>query len=267
MDLRTKKGREELRQRIHQAVDIPLDVLAGLLLVLLVLELTLSVPPEGTEALALAGGAIWLIFIADFLVELALAASKTDYLRHNWLIAISVIVPFFRFFLVFRALRATRLVTLFTGLNRGTNILREVFSGRGLPYVAALTAGVILLSSAGIYFFERTAPGSTLATFGDVLWWVSASVTQINAQDQPKTPEGRIIGVAVGFYGLAIFGYLAGIIASYLVSGRTTPQPPVDEALRREIQQLRRELNSLTEAINKAEFKQKERQRGPGRKR
>lgn len=267
MDLRTKEGRESLRQRIHRAVDIPLDVLAGVLLVLLVLELTLSLPPEGTEALALAGGAIWLIFIADFLVELTLASSKTTYLRENWLIAISVIVPFFRFFLVFRALRATRLVTLLTGLNRGTNILREIFSGRGLPYVIALTVGVIVISSAGIYFFERTAPGSTLATFGDVLWWVSASVTQINAQEEPKTPEGRIIGVAVGFYGLAIFGYLAGVIASYLVSGRTAPKPPEEGALRREIQQLRREVDSLTKAIHEAGSKPDQSQRRSGRKR
>jgi len=49
-----------------------------------------AVKPEPLKAL---GTVIWLVFILNFVVELVLAPRKLDYLKGNWLMALSLLLP------------------------------------------------------------------------------------------------------------------------------------------------------------------------------
>ncbi len=82
----------------------PMLVLSFLWLLLVVVELV-----WGTfDALETFDTAIWIAFLLEFAIRLALAPEKAAFLSRNWLTIIALVVPAFRLFRAFRILRVTR---------------------------------------------------------------------------------------------------------------------------------------------------------------
>jgi voltage-gated potassium channel len=124
---------------------MPMLILAFVWMALLVAELTWGerVP------FAIFGTLIWGVFILDFAIELVLAPRKGAYLKSNWLVALSLLVPALRIFRVFRLFRlfrlarvgrGLRLFRVVTSLNRGMRALGASLRRRGFGYVTATLA-------------------------------------------------------------------------------------------------------------------------------
>jgi len=84
-----KKERYELLQRLENSLEMPMLVLAFVWLALLIVELIWG----ESQLFLIIGTIIWVIFILSFAVEFILAPHKAAYLKHNWLAAISLLVP------------------------------------------------------------------------------------------------------------------------------------------------------------------------------
>ena len=84
--------RQTLVSRLEDWLETPMLILGFVWLILLVIELTGVLSP----ALELVGTIIWIIFILDFALKFLLAPDKTDYLKANWLTALSLLVPALR---------------------------------------------------------------------------------------------------------------------------------------------------------------------------
>ncbi|HEV2109005.1 MAG TPA: ion transporter [Thermomicrobiales bacterium] len=240
---RERVERFELLANI-QAVLEPLMVVLGLVfLLLLVVDYGDLATGQGRAWLDRALWMIYVVFVADFVTRFVIAPSKSAFLRDNWLGALSLALPALRPLRALRALRGLRaaraarslsLVRLLGGINRGMRVLRQVTRGERFAYISALSVAVVLLSAAGMYFFERAAPNTTIRTFGDALWWSSTVVTTINAEKYPVTVEGRIIGVLVRLFALSVFGLLTASIASYFIGKDAEQRAQVDPATREE---------------------------------
>ncbi len=89
-----KNERYELLRRLEDSLETPMLILAFVWLALLVVELVWG------ESLLfeIIGTIIWVIFILDFAVEFVLAPHKVAYLKRNWLIAMSLLIPALRLF-------------------------------------------------------------------------------------------------------------------------------------------------------------------------
>lgn len=244
---------------LHQLEDWlegPMLVLGFVWLVLLVVELVWGLTP----VLETVTTVIWVVFIADFALRLALAPSKFVYLRHNWLTVVSLLVPALR---VFRALRAVRvfrvaraargarLVKVVASLNRSMRALRRTLRRRGVLYVAALTLIVLFAGAAGMYALEQDAARGGFASYGDALWWTAMLLTTLGSEYWPRTGEGRALCLILALYAFGVFGYLTATIASFFV-GRDVEEDASDqpaaqgvEALRAEIVALRAEVRGL----------------------
>src|SRR5436853_4911889 len=98
----TRRQRYELLRRVSRWLDTPLVVLSLVMLVLMVAELAVPLSPTWARRVGQAETAIWLLFAFAFALELLLAPSKVAYLKHNWLTALSVVLPTLR---VVRVLR------------------------------------------------------------------------------------------------------------------------------------------------------------------
>jgi voltage-gated potassium channel len=242
--------------RLERWLDKPMLALAVVWLGLLVIELTRGLSPflEGV------GVAVWVIFILDFALRLAIAPDRAAYLRNNWLTAISLIVPALRVARVFRALRVLRaaraargfrLVRVVGAVNRGMNRLGDSMHRKGFGYVVALTLLVTVLGAAGMYAFERdvSAPGG-ITDYLSALWWTTMIITTMGSGYWPVTPEGRILCVLLSLYALGMLGYLAAALAAYFVgrdeetAGVSRVSPEL-EALATEIAALRAEIREL----------------------
>ena len=216
-------------------------VLSFLWLALLVVELAWGL----NRVLWALGQAIWIVFIAEFALALSLAPDKPGYLRRNWLKALSLALPALRLFRVARLLRfarGIRLVRLVGSVNRGMNALGAALSRRGFGYVLALTLIVVFVGAAGMYAFERDAPGGGFDSYATALWWTAMIITTMGSDYWPLSPDGRVLCLFLALYAFTVFGYVAATLATYFI-GRDAATGEV--ALREEIAALRTEIAKL----------------------
>lgn len=249
-----KKERYELLRRLEDSLEAPMLVLAFVWLALLVVELIWG------ESLLfeIIGTIIWVIFILDFAVEFVLAPHKVDYLKRNWLLAMSLLIPalrIFRIFRVFRLLRmarvgrSLRLVRVVSSLNRGMRALGASLSRRGFGYVIVLTILVTFTGAAGMYAFESAAPGG-INSYGEALWWTAMILTTMGSQYWPQTVEGRVLCVFLALYAFAVFGYVTATLATFFI-GRDAESDEAELAGAKQLAALRDEITALREEIRR----------------
>ena len=221
------RERRALLAEVEAWLDTPMLVLAFVWLALLVVELVGRLTP-GLEAF---GTAVWIVFIADFLLRVWIAPAKLDYLRANWLTAVALLLPALRVVRIVRvvrlvrlgrAARGLRLLRLFTSLNRGMRALRDIMGRRRFGYVVLLTVLVTLAGAAGMYAIEDRR---VFATYGDALWWTAMMMTTMGSDAWPRTAEGRLLCLALALYAFAIFGYVTATLASFFVA-QDARRPP-----------------------------------------
>ena len=69
-----------------------------------------------------------------------------------------------------------------------------------------------------MYDAERDAPGSTIKSFGDGLWWAATTVTTVGYGDKvPVTVEGRLVAVALMLVGISVLGVVTAAVAAWFV--------------------------------------------------
>ena len=247
------RERDELLQRLEDWLETPMLVLAFVWLALLVVELIW----DESLIFGTIGTIIWVVFIVDFAVKLALAPHKVAFLKRNWLTAISLLLPalrLFRIFRVFRLLRLARagrglrLLRVVSSLNRSMKALSASLSRRGFGYVLALTVLVTLAGAAGMYAFENQAPGGP-NSYGDALWWTAMIMTTLGSQYWPQTAEGRVLCVFLALYAFGVFGYVTAALATFFV-GRDAENDEAELAGAKQLATLRDEVSALRDEIH-----------------
>lgn len=208
-----------------------------------------------SDLLSTFGTAIWIVFIAEFLLRLLLAPEKLAFIRRNWLTVLSLAVPALRMFRALRfvraarALRGARLVRIVGTANRSMKALRSTLRRRRFGYVLGLTALVIVLGAAGMLSFEPAGEvDGGFASYGDALWWTAMLVTSIGSDFWPATTEGRLLTFLLSLYGLAVFGYITASFASFFV-GRDAEQAEAPVAGSRDLGALAQEIRELRQAV------------------
>lgn len=236
----------------------PMLVLGLVWLALLVLELTRGLSP----VLEAVGTGIWIAFLADFALRLAIAPRKAAYLRRNWLTVLSLVLPALRVLRLLRVVRLARAGRVLSGATRGARLVRVVgsvnramhalaraFSRRGFGYVVALTVLATFAGAAGMYAFERPgADGRGLSSYGEALWWTAMLMTTMGSEYWPRSAEGRALCMLLALYAFAVFGYVTATLATYFV-GRDAADPDAEVAGEAAIAGLRAELAALRQEL------------------
>jgi voltage-gated potassium channel len=245
------RQRERAIAQLHVWLEKPMLALSFVWLALLVLQYTAGLD----RSLQTLGAAIWAIFVVEFVVSLVLAPRKLAYLRHNWLTAIALLAPalrllriarFLRFARLARAAHGASLLRVVSAMNRTMNALRRAMRRRGFGYVATLTVIVAFAGAAGMYAFERTAPGGGFDSYWTALWWTAMIITTMGSEYWPKTPDGRVLCLVLAIYAFSVFGYVTATLASFFV-GRDADSDENDgvAALAKEIRVLRSDVAAL----------------------
>lgn len=154
--------------------------------------------------------ASWALFVADYAVRLRLSGlGPLRFLRTHLLDTVVVILPL---------LRPVRMVDIYNQIQRRHDEPRLGLYARVMVY-SGLT--VALLGFAGaltVYRYEADAPGATILTFGDAVWWTCATLATVGYGDVvPVTPVGRVVAVGVMACGLALLGAVTGSFSSWLI--------------------------------------------------
>ncbi|MGH2584512.1 MAG: ion transporter, partial [Dehalococcoidia bacterium] len=232
-------------------VDLVMSALALVFAVLLVMQFTMNLSPVAERRASLGITLIWIVFVIDFCVRLALADSKREFLRHNWISAIALVVPALRVLRVLQLARAVQAAQamqisgVVSGGKRADEALRRSLGLHPTLYISLMTLLVTALAAAGMYAIEHTHGRANITNVGDAVWWTTATLTTVGSELYPVTAEGRVLAILVMVYGLIFAGYIAATLTSALLTRRDgQPASDTDEmtTLRDEMRALRRHL-------------------------
>lgn len=202
--------------RVEHAVHIwerwstlPLAVLAFVYLGLYALEVLADMPPATFMDVLVVNDVIWGIFIVDFAVRFAIANHKWRFVKRNMVELISLILPFFRAFRMFRVIIAIGFLTR----------VAQSLQGKINLYLGLILPLLVFTCSLGVYEAEHKAPGANITNFGDAVWWAFVTITTIGYGDYyPVTFEGRAIAVLLMLSGLALVSLITISLGSWFLS-------------------------------------------------
>lgn len=246
MDKQTERERSDLIKTVESLIEGPIIFLGFLWMVLIVIELVWGLSP----ALQYTSITIWIIFIIDFLFRFIIAPRKIQYLKKNWLTALSLVIPAIRLFRVLRVLRMVRgirLIRVVSSLNRSMKSLAATMQRRGFAYVALLALIVIFGGAAGMYGIENATRG--FESYGMALWWTAMRVITAGSDYWPATPEGRSLAFILSLFGYAVFGYVTATLATFFI-GRDAEELDAPLAGSREVEELKQLVLRLEKKID-----------------
>lgn len=158
--------------------------------------------------------ASWAVFLFDYLASLYLAPERKQYMRTHVPQAIGVLFPPLRILLIFH-------VTLEVMRNS-----RRAFGSRVRLYLIYVSTTVIAVSSFVVMLVERNAPGATIVSYGDALWWAAETISTVGYGDMyPVTVIGRVFAVSLMVNGFLILSVLTATVSQKLVASLTAEAP------------------------------------------
>lgn len=169
-----------------------------------------EVDPLLVRACAVAEWSVWLAFGVDYVVRLTLAEQRWDFVRRHPLALLAVILP------LLQPLRLLRLVSALVLVGQRARMASQV---QLTTYVAGSCAGLLMFGSLAVLEVERDAPGSTIQTLGDAVWWSFTTMTTVGYGDlAPTTGLGRVLAVGLMLSGIALLGTVTANIAAWFIA-------------------------------------------------
>jgi voltage-gated potassium channel len=127
---------------------------------------------------------------------------------------------------------------------------RAVVTGRALPYLAASTAVLAVVSGFIVTLIDR----ESFATLGDGIWWAIVTIATVGYGDiVPQGAWGRVVGSVVIIMGVTTLAFLTAMVTSYFITGQQERSSEEErerrEASEEEALELLRRLEARLERI------------------
>ena len=152
-------------------------------------------------------GAIWIVFVVDYVLRLALAADKWTFVRSNVPDLLAALLPIFR---PFRLLRELRRISFFRAHTGSAVRARLVTYALGFIVLWIYTISVTIVAA------ERGAHGATIVSLGDAIYWAVVTMATVGYGDMvPVTTFGRVLAVLLVLSGILIVGITTATVVSY----------------------------------------------------
>lgn len=151
---------------------------------------------------------IWIAFIVEYVIAFVLAKQGWRFISKHWLVTLSLFIPTVRPFLLLRYLN--QLAFFRRG---GGNAVRTKIVITAVSFAAMF----IYVISLAVLRVERDAPGASIVSFGDSVWWAFVTIATVGYGDMyPVTLPGRFFAVILMLGGVAIVGTASALVVSYL---------------------------------------------------
>jgi voltage-gated potassium channel len=153
---------------------------------------------------------VWAAFAVDYLMRLALAPRRREFVRTHWVDLCAVVLP------LLQPLRLLRMVSTLLLVGRRARMASQI---RLTTYVAGAVIGLLMFGSLAVLSVERDSPNGNIRTLGDAVWWSFTTMTTVGYGDHaPTTGLGRMIAVGLMLSGIALLGVVTANIAAWFIA-------------------------------------------------
>jgi len=175
--------------------------------------------------------AIWMVFVADYVVRLYLSRDRRSFIRRNIPDLIAILpLDFLRLARLARLVRLIRLLRAAMVLWRVSRHLRGILATNGLGYTLIFSIILTIVSGIGIWVIDPTVGSAS-----DGVWWSISTVTQtsVYAGDfSPHTTLGRVVSLLLLVVGIGTVGMITASLATYFLQELTHETNPHVEYIR-----------------------------------
>lgn len=180
---------------------------------------------------------LWGLFVADFLVRIAMSGRPVRYLWSHPLDVLTIILPAARALRALRVFAAIRVL-----LTRGSRM--DV--GKLWGALAVAVATLAFIGALVVLEAERFDPSATIVTFPDALWWSIVTLTTVGYGDEyPVTATGQIAAAMMMIIGIGLLGTVTATVAAWFAGHFQAQEHDRHEELMEQIVQLRAEVAAL----------------------
>lgn len=166
-----------------------------------------KLPGHWMTLIASAVGVTWLIFIADFLIRLAMSGAPSSFVRTRFFELFTLIIPLLRPFLIITY------IWRLPALSRTPERRRFRLS----ICVASFAFLFVYVGSTLVWFVERHDPHANIVSLADAIWWGFTTITTVGYGDfTPVTGMGRFVAVVMMVMGMIIIGVVSATAISVL---------------------------------------------------
>lgn len=157
--------------------------------------------------LTIIGWALWVVFVAEFVVRLVVAPDAGRFLRRNWWQIVFLVLPFLRILRLAYSLRVLRTGRVLSSAVRSSRSARRMLGGR-VGWLAVVSAITILASSQLLYEF------GTFANYADALR--AATLAAVSGEPfGPTDVFGRALEIVLVVFSVVVFATLAGALGAF----------------------------------------------------
>jgi voltage-gated potassium channel len=232
---------DDRSDRIARRFERPLLIAAVLTIPVTILQLL--PPPDPWRTLAdVLNWMIWLSFLVEVVVMLAVVPSKPRWLRDNPIDVAIVLFTCPLLAAVIQSARVLRLVRLLRFL-RLAPLVRRLFTAEGVRYATLLTFLTALTGGAAFASVEHTSVGNGI-------YWAITTMTTVGYGDfQPTTAEGKVIAIAVMMVGIGFATLLVGAIAERFVKPEVEEVELAEEDIIAQVRDISARLQQLERVL------------------
>jgi voltage-gated potassium channel len=224
--------REALLLRIERLTELPLMVLAFVMIPLLVGPLLWRLSPQEEAVFLALDYFIWALFVVDMVIKLIIAPHRLAYLRRHWLEVLVVVVPFFR---------PLRLLRIFLFGSRAWVGMRRLVH---VDFLLVYGVGLVIIAATIVASVEG-GENASIQSFPDALWWAVVTITTVGYGDMvPVTAVGRAIAFILMLGGIAFFSGVTANLASFMLRGEDSHKKALSQLVT-EVEGLRQEVIRL----------------------
>ena len=229
----------------ESATEWPLTALSLLFLVIYAWQILSEPTGIWNRAAEFSMNALWVVFGVDYVVSLLLAERKWEWFKHHVFDLLVVLLP------MVRPLRVLRVLTALNALHRTSGM---ALRGRITMYVGASVTLIVFIGSLAVLDAERSAPGASIKTFGQALWWTFVTITTVGYGDYaPVTSTGRVIAFVLMLGGIALIGVVTATLASWIVDEVSAEEHKESSITHEEVEEMSRRLERIERKLDDSE--------------
>ncbi len=197
---------------------------------------------------------VCMVFLLDFLVQLAIAPDRQNYMRRRWFFLL-ISIPYLNIINQFdirfgaEALYYIRFVPLIRGAYTFMIVVGYVSTNRVFSlltqYTVLLVSMVYFISL--IFYFEERDVNSNINSYWDALYWACMDCTTVGCYINAETVVGKVLSVVLPVLGMMMLPLFTVFITSK-VKGFGEAKSRREICLREEIQ--RRIANVATSSTD-----------------
>ena len=200
---------DERSRRVADRLEKPLLIAAILTVPTTIIEES-HLPQPWPDIATYLNWAIWLTFLAEIVIMLAVVPSKRHWLRKHPLELVIVVLTPPALLTAVQPIRLLRLLRVFRLLRLGP-LFRLLLSDEGLQYAAGLAFLTAITGGAAFAAVENVS-------IGDGIYWAIVTMTTVGYGDiTPQTTDGKIVAIFVMLIGIGTATLLIGGVAQRFV--------------------------------------------------